>query len=509
MAISTISPAAADSFDEFRAVYEQCARMVEEAMSEEMLGSTHDVVEGRINAQGQKVMRLVLQGHFNTRAKKEVRREEVIGKDGLVRDDLKEDCKRPLMSLFGEVVVTRVGYGKYGGQYLYPLDAELNLPIRKYSGLLQRKVVEEIVNISYDQAVSSVERATAGTVPKRQAEQIVVEIAQDFESFNKTRHANASENTEDLLILTTDGKGVVMRPEALREATKKAAAKESHKLTTRLSAGEKRNRKRMATVAAVYSIKEHIRTAETIMKVQDKPKQAAPKPQNKRVWASLAREPGIVVDEMFQEALRRDPERKRQWATLIDGSLSQLQNVQDCIKRYNLAGTIVILDFIHVLEYLWRAAFCLHAKGTKAAEEWVSKQALSILNGKSSAVAAGMRRSATNRKLSAKARKPIDQCADYLHRFKDMLRYDTFLALGLPIATGIIEGACRYLVADRMDKTGARWGLSGGESVLKLRALDTNGELDAYWQHHNSQAFQRNHAALYSGNTIQFLRQAA
>jgi hypothetical protein len=120
-----------------------------------------------------------------------------------------------------------------------------------------------------------------------------------------------------------------------------------------------------------------------------------------------------------------------------------------------------------------------------------------------------MRRSATNHGLSTKAREPIDQCADYLHRFKDMLRYDKFLALGLPIATGVIEGACRYLVADRMDKTGARWGLAGGESVLKLRALDTNGELDAYWKHYNSMAFERNHAALYSDNTIPSLRRAA
>jgi hypothetical protein len=206
----------------------------------------------------------------------------------------------------------------------------------------------------------------------------------------------------------------------------------------------------MATVASVYSIERQVRTAETIMKLQERPKQAAPKPKNKRVWASLAREPRIVVDEMFQEALQRDPGRKRQWATLIDGSLTQLQNVQDCIERYNLAGTILVLDFIHVLEYVWKAAYCFHAQGTKAAEDWVSKRALLILQGKSSSVASVMRRSATNHGLSTKAREPIDQCADYLHRFKDMLRYDKFLALGLPIATGVIEGACRYLVADRI-----------------------------------------------------------
>ena len=71
------------------------------------------------------------------------------------------------------------------------------------------------------------------------------------------------------------------------------------------------------------------------------------------------------------------------------------------------------------------------------------------------------------------------------------------MAKGYPIATGVIEGACRYLVKDRMEITGARWGLEGGEAVLKLRALAINGDLDAYWEFHETQEYQRNYQAKF------------
>jgi hypothetical protein len=117
---------------------------------------------------------------------------------------------------------------------------------------------------------------------------------------------------------------------------------------------------------------------------------------------------------------------------------------------------ILILDFIHVLEYLCKAVHAFSVPGTEAAEAWVQQRALEVLKGRSSQVAAGMRRSATLRGLSANKRLAVDDCADYLIRYRDMLRYDEYLAQGPPIATGVIEGACRHLVKDRMGITGAR-----------------------------------------------------
>jgi hypothetical protein len=156
---------------------------------------------------------------------------------------------------------------------------------------------------------------------------------------------------------------------------------------------------------------------------------------------------------------------------------------------------VVIQDFVHALEYLWKAAYCFYDDGTEEAETWVKAHALALLQGKASDVAAGMRRSATRQELSQEARAPVDKCADYLLKNKARFDYATALANGWPIATGIIEGACRHLVKDRMDLTGARWSLDGAEAVLRLRALRASGDFEDYIIFHNRQERHRNYGS--------------
>jgi len=145
----------------------------------------------------------------------------------------------------------------------------------------------------------------------------------------------------------------------------------------------------MATVAAVYDTEQYIRTAESIMgKVADEMVTKRPKPSQKRVWASVEHGSETVIEQMFEEALRRDPERQRTWIMLVDGLEDQIRKITRVSKKYN-PNIIVIQDFIHVLEYLWKAAYCFHDSGTDAAEKWVMKHALKILDGKVSRVAAG------------------------------------------------------------------------------------------------------------------------
>jgi hypothetical protein len=125
-----------------------------------------------------------------------------------------------------------------------------------------------------------------------------------------------------------------------------------------------------------------------------------------------------------------------------------------------------------------------YEEGDPAAEVWVHRQATAILDGKAATVAASIRRKATTLGLTPEKRKNADRAADYLHNKKPHLDYATALQNGWPVATGVIEGSCRHLVKDRMDLTGARWGLEGAEAILKLRAIITNGDFDEYWQFH-------------------------
>jgi hypothetical protein len=490
------------SLDEFAAAREQFAHLVSELQSGDALGMEHGEVEKLISEQGNELLRRLLQGHFDLRASREVKREAVTGRDGVVRTRCREGCERTLMSLFGEVVLKRKGYGAPGVSSLFPLDAQLNLPPEKYSHGLRQRVSQEVARGSFDAAVASVERTTGGQVPKRQAEELAVEVSQDFEAFYETRQSQGVESTADPLVMSADGKGIVMRKEGLRESTRKAAERAKDKPRARLGPGEKKNRKRMAMVGAVYSVAPHVRSAEAIMGVEPAPKEARPRVRHKRVWASVAREPGVVIDELFAEAQERDPQQQRPWAMLVDGHQDQLKHIRACIKRYGVT-IILILDFIHVLEYLWKAAYCFSAPGTEEAEAWVCERALQVLKGHASQVAAGMRRSATLRGLPPSERAAVDDCADYLLKYKHMLRYDEYLAQGLPIATGVIEGACRHLVNDRMDITGARWGLPRAEAVLKLRSLSSSGDADEYWDFYKAQCLRRNHTSRYEDCPLQ------
>jgi hypothetical protein len=223
--------------------------------------------------------------------------------------------------------------------------------------------------------------------------------------------------------------------------------------------------------------------------------------EDKWLMASVENDAATVVAQVFDEAERRDPDHRRPWVALVDGNNHQIDRVKAEAKAREVKVTVIV-DLVHVLEYLWGAAWCFFAEGDASAEAWVGDKALAVLNGQASTVAASIRRKATCRRLDPGKRAKADTCADYLLRKRRYLDYPTALAKGWPIATGIIEGACRHLVKDRMDLTGARWSVAGAEAVLKLRALRANDDFPAYWQFHLSQEEQRVHHARYADNVI-------
>jgi len=155
-----------------------------------------------------------------------------------------------------------------------------------------------------------------------------------------------------------------------------------------------------------------------------------------------------------------------------------------------------------VLEYLWAAVWCFFTEGTPEAETWVRDRALAVLQGRARQVAAGIRGRATASKLPNSKRIKADACAAYLTNKAQYLDYPSALRAGWPLATGVIEGTCRYLVADRMDITGARWSLHGAEAILKLRALRSNDDFERYFHFHLSQERQRVHQTRYANGVI-------
>ncbi|HXV13498.1 MAG TPA: ISKra4 family transposase [Candidatus Krumholzibacteria bacterium] len=476
---------------------------------------SHSEIEELLQVEGREVLRLLYQGHLDLRGPGDVDG-DVVGGDRVVRVAGRIH-DRKLQTVFGTVEVSRRSYAAEGHASLHPLDADLNLPSERYSHGTRRRVAEEIRKQSFDETVDELARTLGEPVPKRQVEELTIRAAQDFDGFYEKRKAASTREvakTGDIVVISSDGKGVPMHTGDLRPATKKAAEKQAadnanekpFSLGRPRSSEEARDRKRMATVAAVYTTAAFFRTPEDVVRelnhlqVVDSGESAKrPKPERKRVWASLEKTPHEVLGAAFTEALRRDPKRKKLWAALVDGNETQLDAIHALEREHELTISIIV-DFIHVAGYVWKAAHAFHPRGSKDAETWVRDHLLEILRGRSSAVAGGMRRSATLRGLSGKERESVDDCADYLIKYRAFLHYDEYLAAGLPIATGVIEGACRYLVKDRMEITGAVWGLASAEAVLKLRALHASGDFDEYWSFHKDKEFRRNHASHYANS---------
>jgi hypothetical protein len=482
----------------FQQAYEQYCEVVETLSAAESGAWEHGEVERYINESGRELLRRLFQGHLDRRYSEEDYHRPVVGADGEVRPHRRKRTQRQLETLFGEVVVTRVGYSSQqaGVSALYPGDGQLNLPPDKYSDELRRRVAEEASKVSFAETSRTIGETTGAQIAKRQCEAVTVSVAQDFEAFYRQRSGVATTGgVDELLVLSTDGKGIIMHPVDLREATAKAAATAPPSKQARLSPGQKRQRKRMATVASVYQVPRYPRRAEDIIGDSREPPER-PAIHDKRVWASVQQDAKTVIASAFDEALARDPEHQREWVVLVDGEPHQLNSLQAMAQQHAVEVTIV-LDFIHVLEYVWKAAFCFCPVGSPAAEAWVQEHALRLLNGQAREVAADIRRRATQQALSPKIRENADKCADYLLKYHPYLRYDHYLTQGYPIASGIIEGACRHLVRDRMDITGARWRLDCAEAVLRLRAIRASHDFDAYWQFHKLQEFKRNHLARF------------
>ena len=207
-------------------------------------------LERELNRRGQELMRKLLQGHLDQRSPGEAAG-PVAGADGVERSERRVH-ERHLETTFGTVEVERLGYARPGHDSLHPLDAALNLPGERYSLEVRRRVAEAAASRSFDEALFDLSRSTGAEVPKRQAEQLVVRAAEDFDAFYEARRAAEGEPPPEgsVVVLTFDGKGVVLHREDLREATRKAAEKrrqhrEQLSRFKRLKPGEKKHSKRM------------------------------------------------------------------------------------------------------------------------------------------------------------------------------------------------------------------------------------------------------------------------
>ena len=443
-------------------------------------------IECQQQDRGREVQRLLLQAHLQQRGDGDVGPALYLQQqDGGLLYSHRRLGTRVLTTVFGTVELVRMGYSRPGVPGIFPLDRALTLPARSFSYELQRRLVKAAVQNPFLDSVQTIADLTGVSVSKRSLEQILPDAALDFDAFYRQRSPEPA--TGCILVAAVDCKGIPMvKPPA------------AHR-TSRPTKGQKANKKRMATVAAVFTRAPWVRTPQQVVeslfriaRPTQKDAPAPPRPEHKRVWASLLKGKNAVIQEVAEEMERRDPSASKIRVALTDGERALQIRVDRKLK------VTLVLDLMHALEKLWKAAYIFHPEASLEADLWVMDRTLRILSGDVGQVVKGLRQSITKRGLSGAKRKTLEKVADYLYRNRTRMRYDEYLANGWPIASGPVEGACKNLIKDRMERSGMRWTEQMAEAIVQLRAIYLSGDFDQYWQFHIEHDQRRLYPAAWS-----------
>ena len=388
------------------------------------------------------------------------------------------DTERVYFSIFGKVSIERPYFYKQGVGSQIPLDAELGLGDDSYSDMV-REITEylAVYQVYGGKKVGLLERLFGFNLSTRALQQNVAEDSAGVEAYYAQKSPPCPKSEAEILVIQADGKGIPMLLEEDEVAEKQV----------RLGKGQKHGHKKEAIVTTVYTISAMPRTPEEVIAsffAENEPKKApkqAPKPQNKHIWATLDGK-DIALSRLAKQVALREGAHFQHRVALCDGCEALQSRI-----ALQFQGFILILDFVHANEYLWDAANSLLGETSENRLEWVKSRTLQILSGQTEPVIAELRRIAKNKKTKVSQRSQLTKTANYFERNLPYMNYQTYLTNGYPIASGVIEGACRHFVKDRFELSGMRWLQIGAENLLRLRAVAENEDWDTYYAYHREQ----------------------
>ena len=385
------------------------------------------------------------------------------------------DTQRRYVSIFGRLQFARpyfYGKGKHGQT---PLDAELSLGEDCYSDLVREVSNYLGVNGVYHKSCEILERLLGLHLSTRVLQTNLGEDAAEVLDYYAQKPGPEARSEAEILVIQADGKGVPMILE------------ETQPDKVRLGKGEKHGRKKEAIVTSVYSIVPLIRTPEQVVaSYYDNISLSRPaKPQNKHLWATLDGK-DAALSRLAEQVRSRLGRHIQHTIALCDGCKA----LQTRLAKY-FPNFIQILDFIHANEYLWQVANALFGETNAQRFDWMRTRTLQLLSGQTRHLIAEFRTLAQQPKISQRKRTQLLTTATYFERNLPFMDYPKYLSNGWPIASGVIEGACRHFVKDRCELSGMRWLQSGAERLLRLRAVAENNHWDDYQMYRKQQRHQR------------------
>lgn len=429
--------------------------------------------------------------------------EQVETETGTVLYRSDKPVERPLRTIFGEHSFTSYVYarGEHRKIELRPIDARINLPQGKASYLLQEFSQLFCVEKAFGVGVRQFEAVFGQKLSVDVLEDINRAMGEQADRFLEQLSAPPRQEEGAILVATADGKGV---PLVKAEAQKVPA----------FDVKERPGNRRMATLGCVYTVDPHVRTPEQIVAAlfrDDTVKQPADRPNacHKRYRGYFAEPPAQGEDAVpsayrtwgwiAQEVTaRRQPGQAL--VRLMDGQPTLWEAADACLcevleamrEKGELDRLVDILDIVHVSGYVWKAAKALYAHKEQQ-EAFAQERLLRILQGEVAGVVTGMRRMATQRGLTGEARTAVETTCNYFENNAERMRYDVYLRAGYPIASGVIEGACRHVIKDRMEQGGMRWTLAGAEAMLHVRSVCASDEWETFGTWRQAEAANQVH----------------
>ena len=398
-----------------------------------------------------------------------------------------EPRDRTLRTVFGEHEITAYVYAPGPKQKieLRPIDARIELPEGVASYFYEEVSQLFCVEQAFGTGSRQLEKLLGQKASVDSLERINRRLGEQADLFMNDLPVPPASEEGELLVMTGDGKGVPL----IKEDAEKIPVFDKR---------ERPGNRRMATLGGVYSVDRHVRTPEDILHAlfreePETPKPKRPQPQFKELVGKFSQtmedgdEALTVTGTMasFTWAAERVKERHRPnqpVPILMDGQSSLWETAAFCLEQVSVQNTVEILDIIHVASYVWRAAKVFESS-REHQEAFAWTRLKRILEGDVAGVIFGLRQMAGKRKLKGPARQEIEDVCRYFENNRERMRYDEYLKAGYPIATGVIEGACRHLVKDRMERSGMRWALEGAEAMLNVRCVFAS----AYWDQFQEQ----------------------
>ncbi len=462
-------------------IHREFAHMLDYVTNEAAYQATADQIERGLFKQLLQLGRHLLWLFFTLRSQQSSR--EIFTTAAGVSLPYHRDTKRDYVSIFGKLPIWRPYFYQVGVGSACPLDTALSLGEDSYSDMLREIAAYLGVYGVYHKVCDIIERFLGLRLSSRVVQDQILTDAADVDTYYQQKPAPETAVESAVLVIQADGKGVPLIVEAETPAP------------VRLGKGQKRGHKKEAIVTPAYTIAPTPRTPEAVLTsyynlspgTEKPPADCSnhPAPQNKHVWATLDGK-DTALERLTHHIRTREGVHIQQRVALCDGCEALQTRMATYFPDY-----AQILDFIHANEYLWDVATVLLGEDDQKRLPWMIQHTRQLLAGETRAVIVEFRDLTAQPATKAHQREQLTKTANYFERNLPYMDYATYLAHGWPIASGVIEGACRHFVKDRCELSGMRWSLQGAERLLRLRAVAENDDWEAYHTYRKRQRHKR------------------